>query len=235
MTNGVFQTDEQNAPETPKTPEIDPNIAKRLEDKDAFIAQLQAETAEMRAELERKAQLEEMLEEARRNAAKPPERNPDEGKQPAPESHKPLNEDELVERVLKAQEARTQEQRAQANVDQAAARLIELYGSEEAAAKVVADRASELNIGVKFLMDTAKQSPEAFYELMKLQTAPKQAPAPTSNVNTAALAAHAPGVKEGTNAYYEKLRNELGAAFYTPKIQNQRMKDRIRLGDAFYT
>lgn len=234
MTNGVFKTDEQ-APEAPKTPEIDPAIAKRLEDKDAYIAQLQGETAEMRAELSRKANLEEMLEEARRNAAKPPERPADEGKQPASEPHKPLNEDELVERVIKAQEARTQEHQAKANVDLAAARLIELFGTEEAAAKVVADRASELNIGVKFLMDTAKQSPEAFYELMKLQTAPKQALAPNSNVNAAALAAHAPGVKEGTHAYYEKLRSELGSAFYTPKIQNQRMKDRVRLGDAFYT
>lgn len=232
MTNGVFKDDAAPAPEP--TPEIDPNIAKRLEDKDAFIAQLQAETAEMRAELARKAALEDMLEEARRNAAKPPERPDGEGKQPAPEPQKPLNEDELVERVLKAQEAKTQEAKAKANVDAAAARLIELFGTEEAAAKIVADRASELGIGVKFLMDTAKQSPDAFYKLMELQTAPKQAPAPNSNVNPQALALHASGVKEGTNAYYEKLRQDMGAAFYTPKIQQQRMKDRIRLGDAFY-
>lgn len=231
MTNGVFKDETPLAP--PATPEVPDDVAKRLADKDAFIAQLQLETAELRKEAEEKARLEDMLAEARRVAANPP---PSPVAKPATgEPQKPLNEDELVERVIKAQEARQATVKATANAQKAVDRLVELYGSEEAASKVVADRAAELGVGKAFLLKTAEQSTEAFFELMKLQTAPTQQPAPRSDVNTAAFASHAPGVKEGTAAYYEQLRKDMGAAFYTPKIQNQRMKDRVRLGDAFYS
>lgn len=232
MTNGVFTDDAPPAPaETPAVPE---DYAARLAAKDAFIDQLKLETAELRKEAEEKARLEDMLEEARRNAAAP-KPAPLEAKPAASEQSKPLDEAELVERVIKAQEARQGQAKATANVQTTADRLVELYGSEDAAAKVVATRAAELGVDKAFLMKTAAQSPAAFYELMKLQTAPTQAPAPRSDVNTAAFASHAQGVKEGTEAYYEKLRKDMGASFYTPKIQNQRMKDRLRLGDSYYT
>lgn len=225
MTNGVFNDAPAPAPETPVVE--DPRLAA----KDAFIEQLKLEAAEAREELARRESVESMLAEARRIAANPPP-SP-EAKPAAGEPAKPLNEDELVERVIKAQEARKAQTQAEANASTVVSRLVELYGSEEAAAKVVEARAAELKVGKEFLLSTAKQSPDAFYEIMKLQTAPTQAAAPRSDINAAALA-QTSGVKEGTEAYYEKLRKELGAQFYTPKIQNQRMKDRQRLGEDFY-
>lgn len=226
MTNGVFNDKPADpAPETPGTE--DPRLAA----KDAFIEQLQLEAREAREALAQRESVESMLAEARRIAANPPP-SP-EAPPAAGEPAKPLDEAALVERVIKAQEDRQAQARADANASSVVSRLVELYGSEEAAAKVVEARATELKVGKEFLLSTAKQSPEAFYDLMKLQTAPTQSIAPRSDVNTGALS-HASGVKEGTEAYYEKLRAELGAAFYTPKIQNQRMKDRQRLGEDFY-
>ena len=231
MTDGVFA----EAPLAPAPVDNDALVAKRLEDSQAFIKQLETENAEMRAaitkaEAEREAQ--RIIEEARKAAAPAPSR---EATPASSEPAKPLNEDELVERVLKAQTERQAQATEQANAKAASDRLVELYGTEEAANKVVLARAAELGVSPAFLLSTAKQSPSAFFDLMKLETAPKPVAAPRNDVNTAALATHAPGVKEGTNAYYEQLRKQIGdAAYYTPKIQQQRFADAKRLGDAFF-
>lgn len=224
MTDGVFKEAPLDAGADDQ--QLDPVIAKRLADKDAYIAQLEREAEEkLEAIREKETELEaaRILKEAQKNAIPAPS---PEAKPAAVEPAKPLNEDELVERVLKAQEQRTAEAKATANAQAVVERLTELYGSEAAANKVVNDRAKALGVGVDFLLSTAKTSPTAFYDLMQLETAPKHSPAPKGDVNPTALKTHAPGVKQGTPEYYEALRKEIGdAAFYTPKIQQQRFKD----------
>jgi hypothetical protein len=231
MTDGVFNN------EPPVTPSAtpDPVVDQRLQAKDMFIDQLKQENAEMREELAKRAEIEKLLEEARNKAANPPP--PREAQPAAQEPAKSINPDELVERVLEVQSQRDAEARGRANATEVTNRLIETFGSAEAANKVVAAKAAELGVGVEFLLDAAKRSPSAFYQLTNIDShAPTPQPAPVGDVNTAALKTHAPGVKPGTAAYYEQLKNELGPVkFYTPQIQQQRMKDAIRLGDAFYT
>jgi hypothetical protein len=208
----------------------------RLAAKDAFIETLKEELAGMREALAAKdieVEAQRLLREAR-EAANPP--TSQEAKPAAREPASPPNEDALVERVIKAQEERIARERATTNGRAVAERLMELYGSEEAVNKIVADRAAELGVGIQFLQDAAAKSPNAFYDLMKLETAPKQSPAPRGEINPAALQNHAPGVKEGTNAYYEQMRRQIGdVAYYKPKIQQQRFKDAQRLGEAFFT
>lgn len=224
MTDGVFK-EAAPAVETPITPVVDNSAFEaRLQAKDTFIAQLERENAEMRAEVAQAAQVEQLLREAREKAANPA---------PAPEAKpasagpaNPLNEDELVDRVLKAQEQRNAQASAKANAQSVVNRMTELYGSFEAAEKIVQARASELEVDVNYLMSTASQSPKAFFDLMKLETAPKPQAAPRNDINTAALASHAPGVKPGTPEFWEAEKTRLGlTAFYTPKIQQARMKD----------
>jgi hypothetical protein len=230
MTDGFITP----ATEPVATPTPDQVIQERLANKDAFINQLQEELAGVRDALAAKdveVEAQRLLREAREAANPAPAR---EATPASREPAKPLNEDELVERVIKAQEQRVAAERSQANAKAVGARLVELYGSPDAANKLVADRAAELGVSIAYLQETASKSPNAFYELMKLQTAPKQAAAPHGNVNAAALQNHAPGAKEGTAAYYEQLRLQIGdIAYYKPKIQQQRMKDAFRLGDAF--
>lgn len=224
------------ADSTVATPTQDQVIQERLANKDAFINQLQEEAAGLREALAAKdveVEAQRLLREAREAANPAP---PREAKPASQEPAKPLNEDELVERVIKAQAQRVASERAAANAKAVSGRLIELYGSTETVNKLVADRAVELNVSIEYLQETAAKSPNAFYELMKLETAPKQAAAPRGDVNAVALQTHAPGVKEGTNAYYEKLRLEIGdIAYYKPNIQQQRFKDAKRLGDAFFS
>lgn len=232
MTNGVFS--EQPPVDPAETPALDPTIDARIQAKDSFIQQLEAENAEMRVSLQAKeveVEAQRLLREAQAKIANPPPSR--EATPAAQEPAKPLDEDELVERVIKAQEQRTASARAEANAQEVGDHLISVYGSLEAAQKVVADRAAALGVGTAFLLGTAKTSPKAFYELMQLQTAPKQDRAPQGDINPAALKTHAPGIKPGTPEYYENLRKEIGdTAFYTPKIQQQRFKDMQALAAA---
>lgn len=233
MTTGVFE----NAPATESVDDVAQLkaqvelLTKRITDKDTFINQLETETAEMRAAIEKTKTVEELLAEVRKQPAPTPVSPP----VAKPATVEEPNEDDLVARVEKALEAKTHKQRQDANAKAVEAHLVGAFGSEEAAAKAVAERAAALGVGVQFLLETAKQSPDAFYELVKVE-GPKQNRAPQSEINTAALKQHAPGApKEGTDAYYRNLRKEVGdAAYFSPKIQNQRMKDALRLGEAFF-
>lgn len=231
MTDGVFNDAPPAAAPVDQLP--DAALQKRFDDSQAYIKQLETEAAEQREAIrarEVSAEAERLLAEARRTATPPPST---EAKPAAVEPARPLSEDELVERVLKAQADRQAVSVQAANAKAVAEHLTELYGSEQAANKIVNDRAQELGVGVDFLLSTAKQSPTAFYDLMKLQTAPRQDAAPRGDVNPAALKTNAPGVKPGTPEYYEQLRLELGnAAFFTPKIQQQRFKDMQALAAA---
>ena len=232
MTDGFITP----ADSPPVTPAPDQVLQERLANKDAFINQLQEELAGVRDALAAKdveVEAQRLLREAREAANPAPSR---EATPASREPAKPLDEDQLVERVIKAQEQRVAAERSQANAKAVGERLVELYGSPDAANKLVADRAAELGVSIVYLQETASKSPNAFYELMKLETAPKQSPAPRGDINPVALQTHAPGVKEGTAAYYEKLRLEIGDTnFYKPKIQQARFKDAQRLGNAFYT
>ena len=231
MTDGVFNDAPPVVAPVDQLP--DAALQKRFDDSQAYIKQLETEAAEQREAIrarEVSAEAERLLAEARRTATPPPSREATPASQ---EPARPLSEDELVERVLKAQAERQAVSVQAANAKAVAEHLTELYGSEQAANKIVNDRAQELGVGVDFLLSTAKQSPTAFYDLMKLQTAPRQEAAPRGDVNPAALKTNAPGVKPGTPEYYEQLRLELGnAAFFTPKIQQQRFKDMQALAAA---
>ena len=100
----------------------------------------------------------------------------------------------------------------------------------DAANRVVHDRAKELNLSIERMQELAKESPEAFLRLIG-------DPAPTetnsnvkSSVNTAAGFNSQHG--ERTHAYYSKLRRENRKLY--DSLQDQMMKDRLRLGDNFY-
>lgn len=229
MTNGVFNN--EPVVDEPADQQDGVDYKKRYEDSQAFIAQLKQETAEMREVVRQKeieAEAQRILEEAQRKAASTP---------PAPQEATPasrepakseITPEDLVERVLEEQQNRAAKAQAEANALAATERLVDVYGTEQAANKAVRERAQALGVGVEFLLQAAQKSPIAFYELMELEkAAPINQPAPRSDVNTAALKNHAPGaVKPGTPEYYDALRKEIGdVEFYKPKIQQQRMKD----------
>ena len=233
----VFDDNQAPTQETPPTPENP--LEKRIADKDAYIAQLEAEAAERNADIarlaeeaKRKDEIEALLETARKNALVTPPQVKD-GKPPVETPAQP-DAEELVERV---KESLKREQTDKVKVDNLKAtvdHLVVVYGSEDKAKEVVQQKANELGVSVKFLQDAAAQSPKAFYELLGAKGTPKSEAAPRSEKNTAALN-NAPGmIKEGTHAYYQQLRREDPKTYYSARIQQQKMRDALQKGDSFY-
>lgn len=117
-------------------------------------------------------------------------------------------------------------------------RVLEYFGGDrEKSMAFIAEKAKELNLSRERIEGIASQSPEAFAKLMGLGER-KRSPSPTvdgrgGEETSAALNMGKP--KEGTKAYWDMKRKELGdRKFFDPKVQQQIFKDRKRLGDDFY-
>lgn len=237
MTDGIFNDEpahQEPQVESQQTPGEDIEVLKkRLMDKDAFIEKLQKENEEAREAALRKMEADAILEEARRKAAEAPKRDDREGTPPAQGSQPSFDVDEVAKRVSELQAKKTAEERSQANLKEAEAKLVEVLGSPDAAKAAVAKRAEELGVGPQFLADAARKSPAAFFQLLELKTTHNQAPAPRGQVNTHALGI-ASTAKEGTNAYYEKIRKEDPKRYFSSSVQRQRFEDAKRLGAAFW-
>jgi hypothetical protein len=95
---------------------------------------------------------------------------------------------------------------------------------------ILVNKSQELGISVERMQELAAESPSAFFALIgeKQQTFK---PITQGSVRTEAV-----GVKSGGERdfnYYQTLRRENRGLYYTPKIQQQMMEDRQRLGDRF--
>lgn len=140
--------------------------------------------------------------------------------QPPRQEDQRASEQDLVERIREVNRQDRAAEKQTTNLQTATDRLIETFGSAEEANARVKARAAELGVTVNFLMDSAKQSPAAFYATMELGKAPRPAPAPNGNVNPQALSAHTGGTSTpGTYAYYEEMRKTNPGLYKQPKVQ----------------
>ena len=229
----VFE-DNQNQTPTQETPVTTENLLeKRLADKDAYIARLEAEASERNQDLERlaneakqKDEIQKLLDEARQKTQVTPPQVKN-GTPPVETPAQP-NAEELVERVKESLKLEQTQRVKDQNLKEAADQLVVIYGSEDKAKEIVQQKANELGVSVKFLEDAAAQSPKAFYELLGATGSHKSSVAPRSEKNTAALN-NAPGMtKEGSKAWYAELRRADPALYYSPKIQQQMMRDALQ-------
>jgi hypothetical protein len=102
------------------------------------------------------------------------------------------------------------------------------YGTE-AQAKIQ-EKAQELGMSMERIKEIAAESPNAFFALIgepkKTFSPMVQGSVRTEGVNMQASA-------ERDWSYYQKLRRENRNLYYTPKIQQQLMEDKSRLGSKF--
>lgn len=156
--------------------------------------------------------------------------------QPSPQSEQRADEPNLDDRIREAIEATDRERKLAKNIDDVSTRLAQVYGDAKKANEAINAKAQELGVSIQFLMDTAAQSPKAFYAQIGLTEAPRQAPAPRGDVNAAALNTLNPSQRaaEGTYGYYEQLRKENPRLYNSPKIQLQMHKEAQEKGQAFF-
>lgn len=225
-------------------------LAKAYDHASAYIVHLQKGTNELREELNNRMSLEDFLNqrpEQEPNASttedptnKSPANTPPETEvtEPTKEDDKP--EIDLAELVRKTLQEETSKQAQLANQEKVVNQLIHVYGDNTKAAEEVDKAGNRLGFTRTDLMDIANRSPEAFFELMGISS--KSAPdkgGTKSTINTEALstqrqAQSSTNPKEGTFEYYEQMRREDKARYYSSRIQNEMFKNARAMGEAFY-
>ena len=189
------------------------DIAKKAINADQHITNLQTELKELRAELDKRLTVEENLERA----------NQQRQEEQAANTTPSVTQEDIAELVKKGYTDLTDAQKAEANLMEANAKLIEKYG-EGKGAEVLVAKSKELNITVDAMIQTAQQSPQAFYNLIGIDTT-KQVETTgvaTGSVNSDALAhttVNNQAGKPGTFEYFEELRRTDKRKYFSAETQ----------------
>lgn len=202
----------------------EPNqLAKAYANSETFIEQLKRENAELRAAQDAAA--------IRNNQKQQPPANepdPNADKQQVPPKQAP-SDDDFRSQIRDTVKRLNEEERGLANLDTAAAKLVELHGSEAKANEALKNRARELDVSVDWLKETAMRSPQAFYNTMGL-AAPgnRQTPAPSSDVR----------LNDSGNVrnfeYYDKIRKENKNLYWSREMQLEMQNAAKQAGPDFY-
>lgn len=205
-----------------KSPE---ELAKGYQNLNEFAENLKREAAELREELGKRLSVEEQV----RALANQRTEQPSAPKDPVePQPHervKPFTDEDLVARIREELQRTNSEQIAQRNFNEVTSKLVETFGDETKANDFVNQKARELGVSVKFLMEAAQTSPNGFFKIVELDNPTSQTVTTRSDVNTEALANKPGQVKPGTYAFYEQMRKTDPKTYWLPRTQNQMHKE----------
>ena len=139
-----------------------------------------------------------------------------------------VDEDTLKSLVEKTLTQREKNSTVQQNLSQVDKELESSFGTEAAA--TVKKKAEELGMSMDRLRDIASESPSAFFTLIgqpeKTFSPMVQGSVRTEGVNMQASA-------DRNWSYYQNLRRENPNQYYSPKIQQQLIQDKMKMGDKF--
>lgn len=204
------------------------DLAKAKLESDAFIEQLKREAAELRNEVSSKATIDEIMTQIRSLSPKPPvEAQPN----PSP-ANPPSNPDDLETVVLSLLDKKSKQETLTRNQQLVEQKLTEKWGAD--AQINLTKRANELGVDLNYLKKMAYESPNSFFELVGLNRQPAASPplvAPRSGVNVQPP-------QDGVNrnqAYYTALKQKNPTEYFSPKVQNQMMKDALNQGSTFFS
>lgn len=207
-------------------------IAKGKLEADQYIEQLKRENEELKEKATKASTVDELLSEMRKKATDPATVNPSsEDNSGADESQTKtqVSEDQLQSLVESALTKREKENTTKQNVQQVEEHLAANYGEE--AKSIVSKKAGELGLTSKRLGEIAAESPSAFFALIGEKT-PDVKPMTQGSIRTESVNMQSRGERNST--YYSKLRKEEPRKFNSPQVQEQMLRDRIKLGDKFY-
>lgn len=139
-----------------------------------------------------------------------------------------LSENDLESLVEKTLVKREKDSVVKQNLSQVDQELVNSFGTE-AEAKV-REKAQELGMSMERLRDIAAESPAAFFSLIG-QPQKTFNPMVQGSVRTEGVNMQASNVRNWQ--YYQSLRRENPNQYYTPKVQQQLMQDRVKMGDKF--
>lgn len=205
-------------------------IAKGKIEADRYIEQLKQQLEEFREKAEKGAKVDSLVSKIEQEAAKTANANAQsKSNSGANESNTktPVSEDEiqgLIEQVLTKRE---QENTVKQNLTQVDSQLEQMFGTE--ARNVVQKKAQELGLSLDRLKEVAAESPTAFFSLIGEK--PKDFK-PMTNGSIRTESVNMQSSVKRNNKFYQELRKKNPREF--AKAQDQMLKDRLALGDAFY-
>lgn len=209
-----------------KDPQI---LAKSKLEADNFIKELQTQLADLRSELAKEEASRKLLAEleSRRQA---PNANslPKDGETKPSDTKPELSEDVIKRLVEETLNKREQTNTAAQNTKIVQEQLEQKYGTEAKAH--VEKKAKELGMSLERLSALASESPTAFMTLIG-EPKPEYKPPVQGTINTAAGTYSNPA--ERNWQWYQELRRKDKQLYFSPKMQQQMIQDKQRLGDRF--
>lgn len=213
-----------------KDPEV---LAKGKLEADGYIKTLEEQLAQMREDLKKQEYQAQVLEQLQNKAADTTAAKTgvpnDNGSAETQNTTAGLSEEDLKSLVEKTLTQRDKEASVKQNLAQVDKALEETFGTEALA--VVQKKAQELGMSIERMKDIAAESPNAFFALIGEKPKQPLNPMIQGSVRTEGVNMQASAERDWS--YYQKLRRENKNLYYTPKIQQQLMEDRMRLGDKF--
>jgi hypothetical protein len=213
-----------------RDPEV---LAKGKIEADSYISTLEKQLAEIREELQKKDYDQEVLSRAKSKATESSTENSrlsnNRGAADVENTTRQISEDDLKSLVEQTLSQRQKEETLKSNLSFVDEELTKTYGTE--ASSVIKQKATELGMTMDRLKEIAEESPNAFFTLIG-EKKRQMNPLISGSVRTE-------GVNMGGNSernfnYYQKVRKENRALYFSPKFQQQMMNDAERLGDKFY-
>ena len=210
-------------------------IAKGKLEADAYVKTLEEQLAQMREDLGKQDYASQLLTQLQQKAPSPTvgntvasNNNNESGTYADDDTNQPVDDEilkSLVEKTLTEREAKAT---VDQNLSVVVTQLEELYGTEANA--TVQKKAQELGMTLERIEELAKESPSAFFALLGENRVPAKSLAHTS-IRTEGVNYENTGQRDW--AYYSQLRRENKNAYYTPKVQQQLLEDKQRLGSKF--
>lgn len=208
-------------------------LAKSKLESDNYIKQLEEQLKQLREDVTKQDYASKLIDQLQNKAPNTTNGSPvapkeNNGGTNTSETKPDISEDVLKRLVEQTLTEREKTSTAKQNQDFVRNELVGKYGTE--AKSVVEKKAQELGLSLARLDELAAESPSAFLTLLG---EPKKEfkPITQGSINTSAASMQAPVDRDWS--YYQKLRKENKSLYYSPKVQQQLMQDKMRLGDKF--
>lgn len=215
-----------------KDPEV---LAKGKLEADGYIKNLEEQLAAMREDLGKQDYAKNLLEELQNKATSHTNvksvvanNNNNGGTNTEGNTQPQVSEDILKSLVEQTLTARDKEAVVKQNLSIVDQELEKSYGTEAPA--FVKKKAEELGLSLQRMQELAAESPSAFFSLIG---EPKKSFQPIVQGSVRTEGVNLQASSDRNWAYYQKLRRENKNLYYTPKVQQQLMEDKSRLGDKF--
>ena len=212
-----------------KDPEV---LAKGKLEADGYIKNLEDQIAQMREDMKKQDYQAQILEQLQNKAAETTTAQTampnDNGSTETQNTTASLSENDLESLVEKTLVKREQDSVIKQNLTQVDQELVNSFGTEAEA--TVRKKAEELGMSLSRLRDIAAESPTAFFSLIG-QPQKTFSPMVQGSVRTEGVNMQASNTRDWN--YYQKLRRENPNQYYSPKVQQQLIQDRMNMGDKF--